>query len=386
MPNELLAKVQQFVHSHLIGHEKHFDSLPDPAVIHAEFHKWGLANWWIPKAQGGRGISLEDSVQIVEELAYGDAGVAFTLFIAIIGSTSVALFGTEEQKERFLRPMAERGTTSATLGSERDAGSELAHITTTATRHEGGYSIRGQKYFSTNAGFADFWMVITKAPGDPNGWRALLVPNSPNIGGVKLEKRWPMLGVRGSATYAVSFDDCRVPADAALSKNGVRVLEVGLNPSRILIAASAIGIARRIRDSCLDYARGKKLRDAQLLKNAVFASKIGQMEMEMEVMRSVCKSAAREYDELTADANGQKLLLKAGALKSALVAKMYCGQAGWRIASVGSEMFGGIGYTEDQLVGKLMRDIRYVSVVEGGDDVLRDLLYHRHILPRVAQD
>jgi alkylation response protein AidB-like acyl-CoA dehydrogenase len=384
MSNERLETVQRFTATHILGNEKRFDSLPDPSVIHAEFHQCGLANWWIPKAYGGRGVSLEDSIDIVEELAYGDAGVAFTLFIAIIGSSSIALFGTEEHKERFLRPMAERGTTSATLGSERDAGSELAKISTTATRSEDGYLVRGKKFFSTNAGFAEHWMVIAKTPKDPNGWRALLVSNPRELKGVQLDRRWAMMGVRGSATYEISFDDCRVPADAVLAKNGVRVLEVGLNPSRILIAASAIGIGRRIRDLCLDYAREKKLKDAHLLQNAVFASKIGQMEMELESMRRVCKSAAREYDTLIADSNGQSVLFKTGALKSAIVAKMHCGQAGWRIASVGSEMFGGLGYTDDLLIGKLLRDIRYVSVVEGGDDVLRDLLYYRHVLPHAG--
>ncbi|NMO16393.1 acyl-CoA dehydrogenase family protein [Pyxidicoccus fallax] len=383
MTSPVITQVKQFVKERVLGNEKVYDSLPNPPVRgYTEFQDLGLANWWVPKAYGGHGLSLEESVDIVEELAYGDAGLAFTLFIAVIGSSAVSLFGSPEQKERFLRPMGEAGITSATLGSERVAGSELLNLSTTAKRAGNTYVINGEKYFSTNAGFADWWMVIAKAPDETAGFKALLLRNPKSLPGVKVERRWPVIGVRGSANYQVSFQDCRVPLDAALEPNGVRILEVGLNPSRTLIAATAIGISRRIRDLCLEYAKDKALKEGTLLRNDVFAAKLGQMEMEIEVMRGACKTAARQYDAL---ANEPDAMLSAGSLKSVIVAKMICGQLGWKIASVGSEMFGGLGYTEDSLIGKLVRDMRYVSIVEGGDDVLRDLLFHRHVLPGMAK-
>lgn len=103
-----------------------------------------------------------------------------------------------------------------------------------------------------------------------------------------------------------------------------------------------------------------------LLLNPVFAAKLGQMEMQLEAMLSVCKTAGREYDRLLAGPDPAGELLKLGSLKSAVVAKMLCGQLGWNIASVGSEMFGGLGFTEESLIGKLLRDVRYVSLVKGG--------------------
>ncbi|WP_253910489.1 acyl-CoA dehydrogenase family protein, partial [Pyxidicoccus fallax] len=339
MTSPVITQVKQFVKERVLGNEKVYDSLPNPPVRgYTEFQDLGLANWWVPKAYGGHGLSLEESVDIVEELAYGDAGLAFTLFIAVIGSSAVSLFGSPEQKERFLRPMGEAGITSATLGSERVAGSELLNLSTTAKRAGNTYVINGEKYFSTNAGFADWWMVIAKAPDETAGFKALLLRNPKSLPGVKVERRWPVIGVRGSANYQVSFQDCRVPLDAALEPNGVRILEVGLNPSRTLIAATAIGISRRIRDLCLEYAKDKALKEGTLLRNDVFAAKLGQMEMEIEVMRGACKTAARQYDAL---ANEPDAMLSAGSLKSVIVAKMICGQLGWKIASVGSEMFGG---------------------------------------------
>ncbi|HSN98830.1 MAG TPA: acyl-CoA dehydrogenase family protein, partial [Candidatus Nanopelagicales bacterium] len=89
MSSAIVEKIKQFVRTRVIGNEKYLDSLPNPPLrAYTELQDLGLANWWIPRAYGGRGVSLEESVDIVEELAYGDAGVAFTLFIAVIGSTA----------------------------------------------------------------------------------------------------------------------------------------------------------------------------------------------------------------------------------------------------------------------------------------------------------
>jgi alkylation response protein AidB-like acyl-CoA dehydrogenase len=131
----------------------------------------------------------------------------------------------------------------------------------------------------------------------------------------------------------------------------------------------------------MDYAKTKSVKGASLATNAVFASRLGQFEMQIDVMANQCLSAAREYDTIAARQDAAEEFLRQGSLKTALTAKMFCGQAGWQIAATASEMFGGVGYTHDAVIGKLLRDMRYVSIVEGGDDVLRDLIYHRHVVP-----
>src|SRR5262249_49949531 len=160
-----------------------------------------------------------DSVEIVSELAYGDAGAAFTLFISILGTSMVSLFGSEELKKRHLAPMAAEGSFCATLGSEREAGSELARITTTAVRAGDSLVITGEKYFATNAGFADFLVVVAKSPDGPAEHAAIVVPRG--TPGVRVVKRWEMIGLRSSGTYQVSLDRCRVPADNALRGHGL---------------------------------------------------------------------------------------------------------------------------------------------------------------------
>ncbi|MDT3398010.1 acyl-CoA dehydrogenase family protein [Streptomyces sp. B1866] len=379
MKPEDLKTVRRFVKGAL-GGDAPVDALADkPLELYDTFRETGLANWWLPEEAGGRGFGLEDSVEIVNELAYGDAGVAFTLFISVLGTSMVQLYGSEELKATYLAPMAERGSFCATLGSERTAGSELNKIETIASREGDDLVVTGEKFFSTNTDFADFLIVVARAADDPESYLAVLVPR--DTPGVEIVKRWDVIGLRASHTYQVRLDHCRVPAAHLLAGSGLRLLEIGLNASRILIAATAIGVARRIRDHCMIYAKSKPFRDGTLLDSPVFAQRLGQMEMQIDVMKSHCLKAARDYDQIMGGPDPATVFARQGTLKSALTAKMFCGQAGWDVASVGSEMFGGLGYTHESPIGKLLRDIRYVSIVEGGDDVMRELVFSRYVIP-----
>ncbi|WP_083976688.1 acyl-CoA dehydrogenase family protein [Kitasatospora azatica] len=380
MRSDILNRVSEFSRRELFDNQEHLDSLAEaPLPLYQSFQDTGLMNWWLPENAGGAGLGLEDSIDIVSELAYGDAGAAFTLFISILGTSMVSLYGSDELKERYLAPMAKSGGFCATLGSEQVAGSELGNITTTATLQGGNLVLNGQKFFSTNSKFADFLVVVAKSATEPSGYSAILVPK--NTPGVRIVKRWDMIGLRASGTYQVTLEGCRVPASNALNGPGLRLLEIGLNASRILIATTAVGVARRIRDLSMEYAKTKPLGGGKLVDNAVFASKLGQMEMQIDAMKSQCKAAARDYDAIMHSPDAATTFVRQGTLKSALTAKMICGQLGWDIASKGSEMFGGLGYTNEMLIGKLVRDMRYVSIVEGGDDVLRELMFNRYVVP-----
>ena len=142
---EHLRVVQRFVRDELIGREQELDSLAEmPLPVYARFAAdTGLMNWWLPKEQGGLGFGLEEGVRIVNALSYGDAGVAFTLFIPVLTTSMVSLYGSEEVKERYLAGLVAGKGFAATLGSEHEAGSELARITTTA-RRDGVGAGRGQ--------------------------------------------------------------------------------------------------------------------------------------------------------------------------------------------------------------------------------------------------
>ncbi|MET9687185.1 acyl-CoA dehydrogenase family protein [Streptomyces sp. NPDC006514] len=380
MKSEELKTVRRFVKDELGGDNTQVDALSDkPLDVYEKFRETGLSNWWLPEELGGRGLGLEDSVEIVNELAYGDAGVAFTLFISVLGTSMVQLYGSDELKAQYLASMATRGSFCATLGSEQNAGSELSKIETVVSREGDELVVTGEKFFSTNTDFADFLIVVARSADDPEAYHAVLVPRG--TPGVEIVKRWDVIGLRASYTYQVKLDNCRVPVSHQLEGSGLRLLEIGLNASRILIAATAIGVARRIRDHCMVYAKNKPFRDGTLLDSPVFAQRLGQMEMQIDVMKSHCLRAARDYDKIMEGPDAAGVFARQGTLKSALTAKMFCGQAGWDVASTGSEMFGGLGYTNEMPIGKLVRDIRYVSIVEGGDDVMRELVFSRYVIP-----
>lgn len=377
---EYVRAVQSFVRRELIGKDAYLDSFADaPLPLYERFAGTGLGNWWLPKEVGGLGLSLEESVNIVAELAYGDAGAAFTLFIPVLTTSMVNWYGSDELRSRYLGRMAEENGYAATLGSEHAAGSELARITTTARRDGDTIVVNGQKAFSTDTDFAQFIVVIAKAENDPSGYLAVVVPRE--TPGITIDKRWDVIGLRSSATYQVSLNNVRVPATNVLRGNGLRLLEIGLNASRILIATTALGIARRARDLCMDYAKTKQIKGSPLANNPVFASRLGQFEMQIEVMANQCQAAARAYDAIAARPDAAEEWLRQGTLKSALTTKMFCGQTGWQVVSTASEMFGGLGYTNEVIIGKLLRDVRYVSIVEGGDDVMRELVFSRYVVP-----
>ncbi len=380
MPQDVLAGVRDFARTELLPLQQELDAFPDvPLPVHGAFHERGLGNWWVPERFGGMGLGLEESVDLVSELAYGDGGVAFTQFISILGTVGVTLYGSAEAQERYLAPMASQGGYCATLASERGAGSELTKMATIATPAGDGVVINGEKYYSTNAGFADYLVVFARSGTNPGEHKAAIVPRDSD--GIRIVKRWEMIGLRSSGTYQVSFERCRAAKQDVLDGPGLRILEVALNASRILIACTALGIARRVRDLCMEYARRKRIGDRPLTGNAVFAAKLGQMEMDIDAMRHVCLGAARDFDAIMRRDDAAEQFLRKGSLRSALTAKSFCGRMGWSIASVGSEMFGGLGYTREMVIDKLVRDVRHVSIIEGGDDVLRDLVFNRFVVP-----
>ncbi|MGX4733299.1 acyl-CoA dehydrogenase family protein [Kitasatospora griseola] len=380
MNAELIDRARGFAERELLGRERWFDSKPPaPTAASAALHAAGLANWWLPAEYGTAGASLTDSVDIVSELSYADAGFAFSSFLSVLGTTMLRLYGAPALAEQYLGRMAAGGGFCGILVSEEDAGSELGRTSALFTAKGDRLVLDGDKYFATNTDAADFLLVAARSAEDDAVFGVVLVPR--DTPGVEIVKRWDMIGMRGSATYQVRLSGCEVPAANLLRGHGLRLLEAGLNASRILIASTAIGVCRRIRDLAMEYAAAKQVKGAPLLGNAVFAGKLGQVEMLIDVMRNQCRSAAAEFDRAMASADPAAALYRAGTLRSALAAKMYCGQAGWEVATIGSELFGGLGYTHDHLIGKLVRDLRYVGLVEGGDDVIRDLLYTRYVIP-----
>ncbi|WP_067458355.1 acyl-CoA dehydrogenase family protein [Nocardia alba] len=378
---DLPSRFVRFAIENLAGSATELDQAAEhPLPQSQRFAEVGLANWWLAAEFGGLGIGMESSVDIVSEMAYHDTGFTFGSFLPILGTTMIERFAHPDVARRVLSQLGVAGHSCAILASEQQAGSDLTQTATTYRGSADGarLTLNGQKYFATNADRALYHVVLARDIDDGSEYRMIVVPR--DTPGVRIHQRWSMTGVRGSATYEVALENVTVPVENMLHGNGIRVLEVGLNLSRTLIAACGIGIARRIRDLSMTYAQTTLVGGRPLHLNDVFAAKLGQMEAHIETMRTQCLAAGREIDELLAR-GGSADPLRQGTLRSAMVAKLFCGQITWQVASIGSEIFGGGGYTRDHPIGKLVRDARYIGVVEGGEDVTRALLYARYVKP-----
>ncbi|MFQ5738585.1 MAG: acyl-CoA dehydrogenase family protein [Acidobacteriota bacterium] len=374
----MLDEIRAFVGDYILAQEEKLERM-EPSALYQAFRQRGLSNWWVPKRWGGRGVSIEESVDVVSELAYGDAGCAMTAFAPMLASFAILIYGTEAQRERYLRPMAEEGVLGAAAVSEWRAGSELFRTETSARKIGSDYFVSGPKFFSTNAGFADFIVVLARVPGGEYEYKAFVLEQG--TPGMKIQKRWPLIGLRSAGVYQVAFNNCLAPADRILGGQGIRVVEAITSPARIMIASMGIGICRRIRDTALDYADSKTLKGRSLISDSIFMAKVGQMEAEIETMHSLCLAAARSCDAILASADPLQIFQQRGGLTTAFVSKLLCGQLGWRIATIGSTIAGGLGFTEESAMDKLVRDVRSISIVEGGDDVMRELIFRRRVLP-----
>src|SRR5262249_55214779 len=161
----------------------------------------------------------EESVDIVSELAYADAGSAFTLFISILTTTMVELFGSPELKDEFLTALVRDCGYAAGQGSERGVGSELTNTKTTVSRQGDSAVINGDKFFSANADFADFFVVIAKSAENSSSFHTVVVPRG--TPGIRVVQRWDTIGLRSSGVYEMSFENCIVPAGNILGGHGL---------------------------------------------------------------------------------------------------------------------------------------------------------------------
>jgi alkylation response protein AidB-like acyl-CoA dehydrogenase len=378
-PHPLLPSFTAFVRDHVLGREAWLDSSPPhPLEPIAELDKQGIVHWWVPTSYGGHGLSVRESIDLVEVLAYGDAGIANGLAGRGLAAAALRIYGDDTQRRNYLAPSASDPSFFGALAASEDkAGSELLNTETTARRSGNEYVLDGVKFIATGAGIASFTIALARV--DDGEFRAFIVPMDAK--GVRVVKRWRTEGLRSYVYGQIAFEGCRIPAANLLRGHGVRIVEAVTSAMRPQIAATAVGIGMRVRDLCLAYGATKKIKGRPLAENDVFAAKMGQIEAELTVMRAASREAAAEFDEIMRGRDPEQHFHRHGGTKSAIVAKLICGQLGWKIASVGSEMFGGHGYTQDHLIWKLVRDIRHVSILEAGDDVIRAMLFSRYCIP-----
>ena len=320
----------------------------------------GLMGVTIPVEYDGAGADHVSLALALEEVAAGDASVATVLSgHNSVGCMPVLTYGTDEQKERFLRPMARGEMLSAFCLTEPQGGSEAANIKTTARKNGDGYVLNGSKQFITSGETAQVALVFasTDPAAGPKGITAFIVPT--DMPGYQVVRKEDKLGQRASDTCQIAFENIELPEALRLGAEGggYRIALGNLEGGRIGIAAQCVGIAQAALDAAKAYAQERVTFGKPIIQHQAVAFRLAQMATAVEAARQLVHHAAALRD------SGRP------CLKEACMAKLNASETAEKVCSDAIQTLGGYGYLTDFPVERYYRDARVTKIYEGTNDI-----------------
>jgi acyl-CoA dehydrogenase len=311
---------------------------------------------------GGAGSDFLSYVIAVEELSRVCASMGVTLSAHIsLASWPLYAYGSAEQKERFLRPLAEGKKLGAYGLTESTSGSDAANMKTYAKRDGDHYVLNGNKIFITNGSEAEVYIVFAVTDPDQKhrGISAFIVEKGTT--GFTFGKKEKKMGIRSSPTVEIIMEDCRIPVEQRLGEEGegftiaMKTLDGGRNG----IAAQAIGIAQGALDAALAYAKERRQFGKTLIDQQAIQFKLADMATQIEAARLLTYQAA------WLESNGQAYG------KASAMAKLFAGDTAMQVTTEAVQIFGGYGYTRDYPVERMMRDAKITQIYEGTNEIQR---------------
>jgi alkylation response protein AidB-like acyl-CoA dehydrogenase len=364
---------RQFAQQRLAPHAARWDRESHfPMEEIREMGRLGLMGITVPVEWGGAGADQVSTAVALEEIAAGDAATATVMSgHNSVGCMPIVNFGNDDQKRRFLRPMAEGRMLSAFALTEAQGGSDAAAMTTRAVRDGDHYVLNGTKQFITSGKNADVAIVFarTGSPGAKSGISAFIAPTGAE--GYTVLRIESKLGQRASDTCEIALNDMRVPVENRLGQEGEGLLIAlsNLQGGRIGIAAQSVGIARAAYEAALSYARERVVFGKKIIDHQAVGFRIAAMATRIETARQIVLHAAA--------------LTVAGlpSLMEACMAKLVASEAAEWVCSEAIQTFGGYGYLTDFCVERLYRDARVCRIYEGTNDIqhlviLREIQKH----------
>jgi alkylation response protein AidB-like acyl-CoA dehydrogenase len=333
-----------------------------PREVIAEMGRLGLLGMTVPEQWGGAGTDFVSYVLAVEEIAAGDGGVST---IMNVNNTPVCAaiqsFGSESQKERFLKPLAQGQMLGAFCLTEPQAGSDASNLRTRAERSGNKFVLNGTKQFVTSGSIADMAMVfaVTDAQAGKHGISAFLVPTQSD--GYRVARIEKKLGQRSSDTCQVVLENVEVTPDLMLGDEGqgYKIALANLESGRIGIASQATGMARAAYEAALAYARERETFGTPIMQHQAVAFRLADMATRIEAARGLVHGAAALKDA------------GASCIKEASMAKLFASEMAERVCSDAIQIHGGYGYLADFPVERIYRDVRVCQIYEGTSDVQR---------------
>ncbi|MGF6182051.1 butyryl-CoA dehydrogenase [Massilia sp. UYP32] len=344
--------------------EHHFpkEELKELAALGA----FGVA---VPEQYGGAGLDYVSLALVLEEIAAGDGGTSTIISVNNCPVCSIAMmYANEEQKARWLRPLAQGELLGAFALTEPHTGSDAAALRTTAVRDKGGdgdsYVINGAKQFITSGKHGDvaIVMAVTDKAAGKKGISAFWVPtDTPGYIVAGIEQK---MGQHSSDTAQIVFDNCRIPAANLIGEEGMgyKIALSGLEGGRIGIASQSVGMARAAYEAALGYAKERESFGKPIFEHQAVQFRLAEMAMKIEAARQLILHAAAMKD--------------AGlpCLKEAAMAKLFASEMAENVVSSAMQVFGGYGYVADFPVERIYRDVRVCQIYEGTSDIQKILI------------
>ena len=313
---------------------------------------------------GGIGASALMALVAIEEVSKVCATSGLIIAVQELGSLGLKLAGSDEQKQRYLPRLASGEWLAAYALTEPGSGSDSAAMRTTARRDGDDYVLDGGKRFITNAGVADLYTVFAKTDADAghSGTSAFVVEaDSPGFEVGRIE---PKMGIKGSTTGEIFFNDCRVPAANLLGEegDGFRIAMRILDRSRPGIGAQGLGLAQGATDYALEYAKSRETMGKPIGEHQLIAGMLADMETKCEAARGLLYKCGQLIDE---GAEGAELT------KISAMAKLYCSDVAMDVTTDAVQILGGYGYIQEYPVERMMRDAKITQIYEGTNQIQR---------------
>jgi butyryl-CoA dehydrogenase len=336
-----------------------------PTEIIKDLAQADLCGVIIPEEYGGLGLGAMENCLVGEALATGCVGVATTFGASLLGSYPLLYYGTDAQKRAYLPRLAKGEALAAFCLTEPQAGSDAGAILTTAVKDGDSYVLNGTKQWITNAGEAEIYTVI--ALTDPakgvRGASALLVEKSDP--GISFGKKEQKMGIRASVTREVILEDCRIPKDRLLSREGMGFLITmkTLDLARPGVGASAVGLAQAALDEAAAFAKERQQFGAPIFSFQAVQHLLANMATKVEAARALVYSVARFMDTKPKDFS-----------KAAAMAKVFATDMAMEVTVDAVQVMGGHGYMREYPVEKMMRDAKILQIFEGTNQIMRNII------------
>src|SRR5512139_689516 len=345
-----------------------------PLDVMEKAYQKGFFTPLVPQKYGGEGLGVLDNCIISEELAAGCMGIYVSIFVSTLALYPIIRFGTEDQKERFLRPFCEKFSLASYCLSELSVGSDPASMKTTAVLEGDHYLLNGTKMWITNGGYANLYLVFANT--DPakrhKGIVSLIVPSS--LEGVSHGEPIDKMGQRASNTTAVAFKNVRVPKENLLggAGEGFKKAMAALDITRPMIGIGAVGLARTAMELATQYAKKRIQFGVPIAQHQSIQFMLADMAKDIEAARLLVWKAAWLADQGIRNS------------KEAAIEKAFAADIGMQVTSNAVQIYGGMGYTKWHPVEKLMRDAKVIQIYEGTAQIMR-LVIARQLLKDTEQ-